>query len=134
MAGSSELMTSGWSSNINAAAGWFRRSLTSFITYANEVTEKNTCSERSFPQSLHSVRLVYLVRNGAHLHRHAPLPGQKLGEGVSRQGESMANTRRVQQQSVQHVLIHVRTLQVFAADAHKSKAPLCPVSGTGKRR
>lgn len=37
MAGSSELMTSGWSSNISMAAGWFRRSFTSFITYMNEM-------------------------------------------------------------------------------------------------
>lgn len=49
MAGSSELMTSGWSSNINAAAGWFRRSFTSFITYRNEEIEKNTRLQGSFP-------------------------------------------------------------------------------------
>lgn len=63
---------------------------------------------------------VYLVGNGAHLHCHASLPGQKFGEGMSRQGKSMADTRCVQQQSIQHVLIHVCTLQVFVAEDAKS--------------
>lgn len=125
MAGSSELMTSGWSSNINAAAGWFRRSLTSFITCTSEVRGTNARLRESVP-ALWTVKptagTAYLVGNGAHFHRHAPLPGQKLGEGMSGQGEPVADTRRVQQQSIQHVLIHLRTLHVFTADAHKSES------------
>lgn len=52
---------------------------------------------------------------------------------MSRQGEPMANTRRVQQQSIQHVLIHICTLQVFTQQTHtKRKAPLGSLFGSGR--
>lgn len=63
---------------------------------------------------------MYLVGDGAHFHRHASLPGQKFCERMSRQGKPMADTRRIHQQSIQHVLIHICTLQVFVTE-HTSK-------------
>lgn len=67
-----------------------------------------------------TVRTVYLVGDGAHFHRHASLPGQKFCERMSRQGKPMADTRCIHQQSIQHVLIYICTLQVFVTE-HTSK-------------
>lgn len=46
MAGSSELMTIGWFTDIRAAAGWFRMSFTNFSTWPRTWEERVVCTPK----------------------------------------------------------------------------------------
>ncbi len=56
---------------------------------------------------------VYLVGDGTHFHSHSSLPGQTFSHWVARKSKPMANTRSVKQKSVQHVLVHLCTLEIY---------------------
>lgn len=64
---------------------------------------------------------VHLVGDGAHLDRHTPLPREEFGHRVARESEAVADSRRVQEQRVQHVLVHLCAFLVFRWSEEKWK-------------
>ena len=54
----------------------------------------------------------YLVGDGAHLERHPVQPGQILGHRVAQNSKAVADAGGVEEQGVQHVLVHLCALLI----------------------